>query len=191
MRVVVVLSFLMTIISTPPGLMRNANQNPNPAVEAAKQRYDRLRRADFASIEVRRIPPELNQPAEEVARHFKTNERIMFQIVLTNISNTPISFPIGDNRKQLRPKLIRDGDLVPYRKSLDELLTQKEKEPMFTSAKGATLKPGDNVVTYLDLKDWYEPLKHGHYQLSVKERFIWDGQWVESSSITFEVDPLD
>ena len=166
----------------------NAGQDPDPVVEAAKQRYEKLRRADFASLEVTRMPLELNQPPEDLKRHFKTDDRIMFQIILTNVSNTPILVPIGDIRKQLRPKLIRDGDPVSYRKSLDELLAQKDNEPDFTRAKGANLGPGEKAVTFLDLKDWYEPLKHGHYDLSVRERFIWGGRWVESSSITFEVD---
>jgi len=167
----------------------NAGQDPDPVVEAAKQRYEKLRRADFASLEVTRMPLELNQPAEDLKRHFKIGDKFRFQLVLTNVSNAPILVPIGDDYKQIRPKLTRDGDPVPYQKSLDELLAQKDNEPQSTRTKGANLGPGEKVVTFLDLKDWYEPLKHGHYDLSVRECFIWGGRWVESSSITFEVDP--
>jgi hypothetical protein len=57
---------------------------------------------------------------------------------------------------------------------------------------GVTLEPNNEKrLEDIDLTDWYEPLKPGHYQLSTQHRFIQGGKWVDSASITFEVKPKD
>ncbi len=43
--------------------------------------------------------------------------------------------------------------------------------------------------TRVSLEDWYEPLGPGHYQLTVRKRFAWDGDWVQSNPVIFDVQP--
>jgi len=55
---------------------------------------------------------------------------------------------------------------------------------------GINLTPGVLTPTvYLQLRDWYEPLEPGHYQLSIKHRFEIGQDWIESEVLTFEVIP--
>ena len=39
------------------------------------------------------------------------------------------------------------------------------------------------------LEDWYDRLGPGHYELTVRKRFVSDGDWVQSNSGTFDVQP--
>jgi hypothetical protein len=41
----------------------------------------------------------------------------------------------------------------------------------------------------INLDQWYEPLQSGRYQLVVRKRFVWDGDWVQSNPVLFDVLP--
>lgn len=43
----------------------------------------------------------------------------------------------------------------------------------------------------IDLEEWFGVLPPGHYQLTAKLRLVWQGNWVESDSITFDIKPLE
>jgi hypothetical protein len=171
------------------GAAGTQNQEREKQIDVAKQAYERLRKADFAKLEIARPPLELNQSPEELTKPLKAGNGIHFRLLITNTSNNPVGVPIGNSYTQTRPVLLRGGDPVPYRKGIDELLARVDDDPVFDSAKGAHLEPGETIATNIDLKDWYEPLKPGYYELKVRMRFIWGGTWVESSDITFEVEP--
>lgn len=109
----------------------------------------------------------------------------------TNTSLIPLIVRTWDHVAQNRPRLLRDNQELPYREGLIEVVKQKDSEiEDIISITAVTLEPSnEKMLEYLDLSDWYEPLKAGHYQLSTQHRFIQGGEWVESASITFGVNP--
>jgi hypothetical protein len=53
----------------------------------------------------------------------------------------------------------------------------------------AHLEPNQpKSIETIDLGDWYDSLEPGHYELSTRHRFVSAGKWVDSSSVTFEVE---
>lgn len=124
---------------------------------------------------------------------FDPDTKIRFALIATNTSLIPLVVRTWDHRAQNRPRLLRDNQEVPYREGLSELLTQKDSETAdIISITTVTLEPNNEKrLEYIDLSDWYESPKPGHYQLSTQHRFIQGGKWVDSASITFEVKPKD
>ncbi len=117
-----------------------------------------------------------------------------FQLFITqNSAETFVIGNYGGPYYQYRPELSRDGDLVSYTKSAQEKVDQAEREivPRSGSVASITLAPGRESRGFLvNLEGWYEsPLRPGHYQLIVRKRFAWNGDWVESNPVTFDVIP--
>ena len=191
-KVVAIAIFLTLPIcaqETKPTAAGADQENSNKQIELSKQKYERLRKADFAKLDIARRLLELNENPDELLKPFTSGTGIYFRLLITNASNDPVGVPIGDIYRTTRLLLFRNGDPVPYRKEIDELLVKVGDEPGFILAKAARLDAGKTIDTDIALKDWYEPLKPGYYELRVKMRFIWHGTWVESSAITFEVEP--
>jgi hypothetical protein len=138
----------------------------------------------------RRVSAGVYQP---VTGPFDPQSNIRFAIVATNTSLIPLAVRTWDHLAQNRPRLLRDNQEVPYREGLTDLVKKKDNEiEDIISIVAVTLEPNtEKRLEYLDLKDWYEPLKPGHYQLSTQHRFIQGGKWVDSDSITFDVKPKD
>ena len=138
----------------------------------------------------RRMSAGVHQPQ---SGPFESNTKIKFALVATNTTLIPLVVRTWDTRAQNRPRLLRDNSEVPYREGLSELLKQKDNEMGdIISITAVTLEPNhEKRLENIDVSDWYEPLKSGHYQLSTQHRFIQGGKWVESASITFDVKPTD
>jgi hypothetical protein len=128
---------------------------------------------------------------EKVLKPFKPGSNITFELMGTNTSILPLVVYGWNTISQNRPMLFRDGQEVPYRKGLAESLKRTEKEPMEVIHLVTTrLEPNQpKLIEKLDLGNWYEPLAVGHFQLTVRHRFVDSGKWVESTSITFELEP--
>jgi hypothetical protein len=93
---------------------------------------------------------------------------------------------------QYRPELYKDGDLVAFSKIITERVAGSERNPFSISSRPYTLVPNrEYESTTLHLDDWYDRLGPGHYQVSVRKRFIWDGDWVQSNAVTFDVVPRE
>lgn len=123
-------------------------------------------------------------------RTFKKDDKFFFRLQMTNTSISRVVVSIIDPYYQNRPQLFRDGQLVPYRKQTAELIKHREKEPSQRHRGVIRLEPNETKeVVYIDLATWYDQLEPGHYQLSAKYRFEPGQDWVESSVVTFEVEP--
>jgi hypothetical protein len=157
--------------------------------EEARREYERLRKAQFASLELLPRSLEGGESPDKLKEHYKAGDKIYFRLLITNNSIDKVVFSSSDSYQEQRPLLFRDGDEVPYRKSVAELLPAKDKEIMERSYRAAPLEAGQTRTEYVELTDWYEPIQAGHYQLTVRRRFIWGGDWIDSKPITFEVDP--
>jgi len=121
---------------------------------------------------------------------YTVEEWIRFQLFITQSSSEKIV--IGDFRldSDYGPVLSRDGDVVSYSKKAQEGIERAEKGPS-SGSRGKTYEPGvEYLKGQVNLEDWYDsPLLPGHYQLTVRKRFIPDGDWVESNPVTFDVIP--
>jgi len=121
---------------------------------------------------------------------FNSESKIRFSLVATNTSLLPLVVRKWDHYSQNRPRLLRDNQEVAYREGLSEILKNKEEREIedIISISVVTLEPNnEKTLENLDLSDWYEPLRPGHYHLSTQHRFIQGGKWVDSASVTFEV----
>jgi hypothetical protein len=87
-------------------------------------------------------------------------------------------------------ELFRDGELLAYTKEAQAYADRTENEPANGSGAGANLLPGrEYPYRQVRLENWYEPLGPGHYQITVRRRFIWAGDWLQSTPCTFDILP--
>lgn len=143
---------------------------------------------ELITLEVLPRALELGENPSVFARPYKQGARLRFRLQMTNISIMPVEVPVDDVYAQNRPILYKDGDILPYRQQISDLLEAREKQPLERPGWRAKLEPNESkVLDRIDLYDWYEDLGPGHYQLSVKHRFQLGQSWYESSSITFEI----
>ena len=155
--------------------------------EHNRRKYERLKTATFAQLELLPRLAESSEPPEAVFKPYKVGDKIFFRLLITNTSSETVSFPIADTFLYNRPELLRDGEVVAYRDGLRDLLKSKDKFPFDRDVRAHTLLPHETSDVIVQMKDWYEPLQPGRYLLKVKRRFIWGGEWIESPSIVFEV----
>ena len=88
------------------------------------------------------------------------------------------------------PRLLKNGQLVSYKKSVTQLIRLKDSDPHFINMGRTRLfEPYSSAeIQELDLNDWYGPLEPGSYQLTNRYRAEIYGSWsVESGSLLFEV----
>jgi hypothetical protein len=135
-----------------------------------------------------------NEGSSATPSSYTEDQRMNFELFITqNSSETLVIGSSGGVYYQYRPKLIRDGDVVAYSKEAQEQVERAEREggPPYGSSFSRTLVPGRESRAYLvSLDSWYEsPLRPGHYELTVRKKFAWNGDWVESNPVTFDVIP--
>lgn len=118
-----------------------------------------------------------------------TNDAII-SVFIRNDSEQAVKVGTVDFYYSVRPQLIRDKVLVPYRQETEQIVTSREQNPPHL-AKESSLDPGTRTaVMYIRLKDWYGPLPAGSYRLLTRHRFEIDGPWTtESAPLLFEVLP--
>jgi hypothetical protein len=147
-----------------------------------------LKNPQSIRLELRSRKAELNEDPKHLLDPFTTSSKIYFRLMATNTSFERATLLILDPYFQNRPLLFRDGDILPYRTGLNALLAAKDKDPFITQPQAVNLTPDETrSIGYIYLEDWYGQLPVGHYQLSLKHRFEVGQEWIESSSITFDV----
>lgn len=141
----------------------------------------------------------LGQPVSQ----FKVGEQIPVSITMTNTSTQPFDACISSDIYQDRPRLTRDGKVVPYRNAQsfearyakrnqvckEENLPEPVRlEPNTPTVADWLVLVGDGVSTQADA--WYDSLPAGKYELSIQRQLACcDGPMVESNKISFEVVP--
>lgn len=133
-----------------------------------------------------------------VKSQYKVGEDIPVVIKLTNTTDAPAKHCLSSSIFQNRPRLTRDGQLVPYTSGL---IKQSEEEEFVQRCETSParrfyeLKPKESrVVDWFTLSlgaiQWYAPLPAGRYELTLQRRTeCCQGPFVESDKITFEVVP--
>jgi hypothetical protein len=138
-----------------------------------------------------------------VRDHYRVGQRIPVVITMSDTRSDPVPVCVSGTLYQDQPKLLKDGQPVPFMKAQREML-----QTVYADKTCATLdlpepimlKPNEpTMVDWFVLAEgttergdlsWYEPLQVGKYELSIRRRFdCCDGPTVESNKINFEVVP--
>jgi hypothetical protein len=134
---------------------------------------------------------------------YRVGQRVPVSITMTNTSDETAQICISGSLYQNRPKLLKDGQPVPYLALQSEmLLADKEDKTCVKDdlPEQVILQPKEKrVVDWFILAEgrtpmgdlaWYDTLSAGKYELSIKRRLACcDGPTVESNKISFEVVP--
>lgn len=130
---------------------------------------------------------------DEKPEPFAIRSKISFNLLGTNTSTFPLVVYGWDTFSQNRPLLFRNGQEVPYRTGLNDVLKSKDKEPAMEVIHLITtrLQPGEpTIIEKIDLNTWYGLIAPGSYELGLRHRFVHGRKWVESAVVAFEVPPL-
>ncbi len=136
------------------------------------------------------------------ATRYKVGEEIPVTITMTNTSKDAMYTCISSDLYQDRPKLTRDGKVLPYM-NWQSYETMNAKRNHMCEAENipepVLLKPNEPRVAdwFVLVADnsggadaWYDSLPAGKYELTIQRRFACcDGPMVESNKISFEVIP--
>jgi hypothetical protein len=134
---------------------------------------------------------------------YSVGQSVPVSITMTNNSNEPVEVCDSDTVYQDRPRLLKDGQPVPYISGQTQILRTVESDRTcyrLDVPDPVILKPKETrVVDWFVLTDgnppmgdmaWYEPLVPGKYELSIKRRLgCCDGSMFQSNTINFEVVP--
>ena len=155
-----------------------------------KRMTEVLRHPTLITLRLVSIPHDISkeQPTDTPAP-YKQRDWIDFQLQIGHSFSEPlVIWQELDPYYDVRPELFKDGDLVAYTKEAQEIVNRREREPPNGSAAPQRLLPGREYEWQrVRLEDWYKPLGPGHYQLTVRRRFTWDGDWLQSSPVIFDV----
>lgn len=133
-----------------------------------------------------------------VKSRFKVGEEIPVVISLTNNGEEPAKYCRSTTVFQNRPRLERDGQLIPYRTNLP---ARADKEEAIQMCEGSAarqfymLQPKrKKVVDWITIGQrgitWYESLPPGHYELVLMHRVeCCQGPMLESNKVAFDVVP--
>lgn len=154
-----------------------------------KKREAILKHPTGLTVELARRRPEPYDPPGEATRPFKPSQNIYFELVVTSNLPEPLDVQNFNRYYQNRPELFHDGEPVAYREDIAKTLASVDTYFDYERRiETITLLPATPTkVSILELRDWYETLKPGRYRLVNRRRFIFGGDWVETPSISFEV----
>lgn len=156
---------------------------------ASKRLHDLLQKPDF--ITMRLAYGYVFGKPTDTPRPYTVGDWMYFQLLMSQSLSEPIEFwQMLDPYDNARTELFKDGDVVAYSEKARKRIESAYKEPPGGSGAPVRLLPGREYEwCEVRLEDWYDPLGPGHYQLSVRKRFVWDGDWVQSNPVIFDVEP--
>ncbi len=134
---------------------------------------------------------------------YRVGERVPVSITMTNNSDQPVEVCDSDTLYQDRPKLLKDGQPVPYLIGQTQILRTTQRDGTCLKLdvpEPVILRPKESrVVDWFVLAEgseamgdltWYEPLAPGKYELSIERHLgCCDGPMFPSNQINFEVAP--
>jgi len=167
-------------------------QYPSEEELAANKRMTQvLRHPTVITLRLVSIPRDFKEEPTDTPAPYKKGDWIDFQLLISHSFSEPLLiWQELDPYYNLRPELYKDGDLVPYTKETQDNVNRKERElPNGSAAPGRILPGREYEWQRVNLEEWYKSLGPGRYQLTVRRRFTWDGDWLQSSPVIFEVLP--
>jgi hypothetical protein len=149
--------------------------------------YQRMERASFAQLELTRKSPELIEPGE-TTQPLKLGDKLYVYLSTTNTETEKVVFD-ADQLYYVRPDLQKDGETIPYQAEVKKAASNLEFECSLFIKRQVIVEGNHRLTEYIDLAYWYGSLSPGQYQLKVKRRYVWGGNWVESPPLVFEIVP--
>jgi hypothetical protein len=134
---------------------------------------------------------------------YHVGQRVPVSITMTNTSDQTVEVCVSDTLYQDSPRLVRDGQPVPYLALQSQMQRADQKYKTCSEInvpETFILQPKEaRVVDWFILAEgrtnmgdmaWYESLQAGKYELIDQRRLsCCDGPMVESNKISFEVVP--
>jgi len=123
-------------------------------------------------------------------RLYRIGKAPYVKVLISNNSDQPIKVRVVDPYYQNRPRLFKNGVLVPYRPNIAELVRKKDADPEFVRfGRFLSLSAYSSIdLPEVDLNDWYSPLEPGSYRLVNRYRLDINGPWTaDSAPLLFEV----
>lgn len=160
-------------------------------IEANLRMAESLRKPTFIRLRLVFIKRNSDETTD-AAQPYKPGDPITFRLILNHFFNGPITIVDYNNPyTNLQLELLRDGDVVPYKKEAQPMIETAHTTPPIDGLRVSRLFPATDYVlpVRIYLSDWYETLPPDHYQLTVKRRFVRGGEWVQSELITFDIAP--
>lgn len=195
-RVTALLIILMSVGSVPA-----LSQSPVPTTHRQQSSQGVLTDQERAiNVTIATVGPMLGPPTNR----YRVGEQVPITISMTNTSSEPAYVSVSSDLYQDRPRLIKDGQVVPYAKWQSYLLRNTRRDQTCVHEdlpETMLLKPKQpTTVDFVILVDdaqlptgamsWYDPLTPGKYELSIQRRFGGcDGPLVESNKVSFDVVP--
>jgi hypothetical protein len=167
----------------------NVPHVPDEVIAANKRLHDLLQKPNFITLRLTygyayEKPVDRPQP-------YKVGDSMYFELLVSQSLFENIM--IEESRwahYEYRPELSRDGEILSYSKEAQKAVDKADHEPPSWSMIPLNLVPGREFRwPAVRLEDWYDRLGPGHYELTVRKRFALDGDWVQSNSVTFDVQP--
>lgn len=168
--------------------VRPDNQaNPSPEeMEYWRRQRVQVEKAEGVEIAIAPLFDMTGAAGNEATDHYLAGGKMQVKVSIMNGSAEPILMHYVDKYTHHRPRLFKDGQLVPYSKRAAEAVKAMDGGAVF-STYPKTLNPGEPTSETIDLSDWYDPLVPGSYQLMDRYRLILDGRWIKSPLISFVV----
>ena len=141
-------------------------------------------------IEIRLDIPSAELLSKPGDKPYRVGEKPYIRMTVKNQSDHQIRVRVLDSFYQNRPRLSKNGHIVPYSKGIPALINSKDTDPHFMRGGGAIeLAPYSSAeLPELDLSDWYGALEPGVYQLVNRYRPEMYGYWTaDCDQLVFEV----
>lgn len=187
----VTIAFALSIPAFAQGTVEQRGEYQPSAEQMAayKRLLDLLRHPTFVTL--RLVTVDNSSHETSTPTPFEVGDRMSFQLLITQ--SLPEALDILRTVSpyyEYRPELVRDGAILPYTEEAQQSVEEANRTPFSGSMSSARLIPGREAIwDRVTLDRWYERLGVGHYQLTVRKRFVHDGDWAESNPITFDIVP--
>jgi hypothetical protein len=172
---------------------RGIKQPTEEEIAANKRLGELLRHPTFVTLRLVSSPRNFSPgSSSDAPSPYTVGDWILFQLFVTQSLSETLWVDDGGLSRyyEYRPELYKDGDLMAFSKTVSERVAGSERNPFSISSKPYNMVPDRECeLSTLNLDDWYVRLGPGHYQLSVRKRFVWDGDWVQSNPVIFDVEP--
>jgi len=152
-----------------------------------------IKPADAVFQDVQRIRVEVlprKAETEGAGKTYQLKSDASVRVIIRNDTDQRVKALVFDKYYQNRPRLFKDGKLVPYRETVKKLVAAEDNDPEFVSTvSGVFIAPhSSREIGGLSLSDWYGPLQPGSYELTNRYRLTVEGPWTaDSPELRFEI----
>lgn len=156
--------------------------------ETAQRRDKLLQRPDFIKLRIAPDNAAVDENKTTAATMFRADSEISFELWLTNTLTEPFVVAVADVYAQVRPQLLKAGELIPYHEKAARLVQDRQRLLTRIHGRFIRLQPSTpQRMGAINLNNWYDSLEPGAYELTIKYNVQGGGQWIESAGVIFEI----